>query len=179
MKYYYHKQQFRLPGFNYASNNAYFITIMAAGRNHYFGEISDGEMHYSEIGEIALHQLNMAIEHKKNILIPDYVIMPNHVHIVVGLQNEVVEQKPVPIAKSPFIPGEIHALQKGSLAAFVNSFKGRVTRAAREKGYSDFGWQAKYNDRIIRDRPEYLRISKYIAENVSKWDSDSENTLQS
>ncbi len=164
-----------MPGFNYASNNAYFITIVTSGREHFFGKIADAEMIYSEIGQIALNEIVMAKEHKANVLIPDFVVMPNHVHLVVGLQNDVIHEKPAAIDKSILIPGEIHSLQKGSLPAFVNRYKGRVKRAAKEKGFVDFAWQAKFHDRIIRDKSEYVRISEYIANNVANWGDDSEN----
>ena len=165
-------KQYRLPGFNYASNDAYFVT---AGREHFFGKIANQEMIYSEIGKIAVNEILMAKEHKQNILIPDFIVMPNHVHIVLGLQNEVIHEKPEVIDKSLLIPGEIHSLQKGSLPAFGNRYKGRLTRAAKEQGIIDFAWQPKYHDRIIRDRSEYLRISEYLANNVANWDEDSEN----
>jgi putative transposase len=81
----YQKRQYRLPGFNYASNDAYFVTINTTDRVHFFGEIKEGKMLLSEMGEVVVNELEMASIHKKNILISDYVVMPDHVHIIVGL----------------------------------------------------------------------------------------------
>jgi putative transposase len=169
----YQKRQYRLPGFNYASNDAYFVTINTTDRVHFFGQIKEGKMLLSEMGEVVVNELEMANIHKKNILISDYVVMPDHVHIIAGLQNKDISKRPELIKKNPAISGEIHSLQKGSLPSFVNHFKGRVTREIREKIHADFGWQPKYHDRIIRDSIEYERIAKYIADNVAKWDGES------
>jgi REP element-mobilizing transposase RayT len=89
-------KQYRLPGYNYASNDAYFVIIMCTNRDCFLGSIENGKIEYSEIGEIVLNELNMAIEHKKNIVIPNYVIMPNHIHLIVELRNEEVTEKASP-----------------------------------------------------------------------------------
>ena len=56
-------------------------------------------MHLSEMGKVTVWELEMAIIHKKNIRIAHYVVMPNHVHIVVSLQNETLSQRPKFIEK--------------------------------------------------------------------------------
>ena len=43
----------RLKNWDYGWNAAYFITIVTKNRVHYFGEIKNGKMHLSEIGEMA------------------------------------------------------------------------------------------------------------------------------
>jgi hypothetical protein len=111
----YQKRQYRLPGFNYASNDAYFVTINTTDRVHFFGEIKEGKMLLSEMGEVVVNELEMASIHKKNILISDYVVMPDHVHIIVGLQNKDISKGSELIKKNPAISGEIHSLQKESL----------------------------------------------------------------
>ena len=42
----------RLQHWNYGNNAAYFITICAKNFEHFFGEISNGEMHLNNIGKI-------------------------------------------------------------------------------------------------------------------------------
>jgi len=173
------KKQYRLPGFNYASNEAYFVTIVCANRTSFFGEIRDGEMRYSEMGDYAENEIQMALKFKRNIQIPEYVIMPNHVHLIIVLQNEIIEDVPppsdLPLGDGLIRRGHISPLQKGSLSAFVNRFKGRVTRKCKENGFMDFGWQARFQDRIIRSEKEYNQVAEYIINNVRNWDEDSEN----
>ena len=43
----------RLTGFDYASDGAYFITIVTKNREHFFGEIVDNKMVLNELGKIA------------------------------------------------------------------------------------------------------------------------------
>jgi len=171
-------KQYRLQGYNYASNACYFVTIVCSNRDCFLGNIVNQEIEYSEIGNIALHQLESANLLKKNLVIPNYVIMPNHIHLIVELQNEEVSQKAppsiLPLGDGFERRGHISPLQKGSLGAFINHFKGRVTRKAKEIGYVDFGWQSRYNDRVIRNVKEYKAISEYIDENIFNWDKDSE-----
>jgi putative transposase len=50
MAYKKHKQ-YRLPGFDYSSKASYFITIVTKSREHFLGEIKEGEMFLSEIGK--------------------------------------------------------------------------------------------------------------------------------
>ena len=142
------------------------------------GDIKDGNISYSEIGKLVLNEIEMAIKLKKNILIPNYVIMPNHIHLIVELRNEKVSSKVspniLPLGDGFERRGHIAPLQKSSLPAFVNRLKGRVTRRAREIGYMDFGWQARFNDRIIRNDKEYRAIDAYINENMLNWNKDAE-----
>jgi putative transposase len=98
--------------------------------------------------------------------------------LIVELRNEEVTEKAspsiLPLGDGFERKGYISPLPKGSLGAFVNHFKGRITRRLKELGFVDFGWQPRYNDRIIRNVEEYNAISEYIDENISKWDEDSE-----
>jgi hypothetical protein len=43
----------RLQGYDYGSFGYYYVTICTQNREHYFGEIMNGEMQLSEIGKIA------------------------------------------------------------------------------------------------------------------------------
>ena len=173
------KKQYRLPGFNYASNDAYFVTIICADRTRFFGNIINQDIQYSPMGEIALKQIKMAMEMKKNIEITEYVVMLNHVHLIVILKNQEISKVPesshLPLGEGFVRSGRIHPLQKGSLGSFVNSYKGHVTRSCKAQNFIDFGWQNRFHDRIIRDEKEYQRIATYINENIQNWNDDSEN----
>ena len=81
MKFKYHKQ-YRLPEFDYSSNNGYFITIVTKDRQHFFGEIINKEMFITEIGlfvEDNFRKIEKEILHLK---IHEYVIMPNDIHFI-------------------------------------------------------------------------------------------------
>lgn len=65
------------------NGGTYFITICTKDREHFFGEIVDGEMVLSEIGNYATEQFRNATTHYPYAEIPLFTIMPNHVHAVV------------------------------------------------------------------------------------------------
>ena len=50
-----HRKSIRLQGFDYTSAGAYFVTIVAHGRECLFGEVVDGEMKLNRLGEIVHH----------------------------------------------------------------------------------------------------------------------------
>lgn len=70
----------RLEGYDYRQAGLYFITICTYNREHYFGEIVDSEMQLSNIGvltDVFWHEIK---NHKKNIELHQFVVMPNHIH---------------------------------------------------------------------------------------------------
>src|SRR5512145_109667 len=65
----------------------YFITICTGGREHYFGEIVNGEMILNDLG-IKLNELIAELPtHHPYTKIPVYQIMPNHVHLIVCIDD--------------------------------------------------------------------------------------------
>ncbi|MBQ7550928.1 MAG: hypothetical protein IJT04_05325, partial [Bacteroidales bacterium] len=61
----------------------YFVTICTHGKKHYFGEIWGGQMNLSEIGNYANNVIQIISTHNHYAEIPLYVIMPNHIHLIV------------------------------------------------------------------------------------------------
>ena len=60
----------------------YFITICTSGREHYFGEILNGEMVLNGLGMELNNTIAEIPTHHPYATIPIYQIMPNHVHLV-------------------------------------------------------------------------------------------------
>ncbi len=65
----------------------YFVTICTKNREHYFGEINNGVMNLSEIGKCLHEQIVKTPEMRAdmNMEIPLFVIMPDHVHLIVTI----------------------------------------------------------------------------------------------
>ena len=159
-------KQYRLPGFDYSSNNSYFITIVTKDRKNHFGEISNNEISFTEIGffaEALLKNANLKLEH---LTIDYYVIMPNHVHFIATIFRENNIYHVPENGLAPLVPK--------SISSFVNRFKGRLKRWCNENGFDYFDWQARFRDRIIRDEEEYFDISNDISNNVLNWETDPE-----
>jgi len=199
------KNKYRIPSaraawWDYSNSGRYFITICTAGREHYFGEIINGEMMLSKIGEFASSCWLDIPNHFSFVKLGESVIMPNHVHGIVIIDNNfpdavVVETlhatslpppppsppspPPPPSPPSPPSPPPPPKNEKmmsispkrGSLGSVIRSYKTAVTTNAHLIHYG-FGWQSRFHDHIIRDDDEYKRISNYIANNPDKWNED-------
>ncbi len=77
-----------MKGFDYSSEGAYYVTIVAQGRECLFGEIVDGEMRLNEYGEIVQKWWNEIPIHFPNVELGAFVIMPNHVHGIIYIIEE-------------------------------------------------------------------------------------------
>jgi putative transposase len=75
-----HRRSIRLKDYDYSSGGAYFITICVKNRECLFGEIIEGKMNLSEIGEIAHNNWLNIPEHFNNVILDEFVVMPNHIH---------------------------------------------------------------------------------------------------
>ena len=68
----------------------YFVTFCTKNHDLYFGDVVDGRMELSEIGKWAVKQIEQtAIIRQNDVEIPMFVVMPNHVHLIV-VYNRVV-----------------------------------------------------------------------------------------
>ena len=170
---------------------AYFITICTKGREHYFGEIEDGKILLSEIGDYSRQCIEQITQHNPYAEIPLYVIMPNHLHLIVFIVETVHAPSP---KNHPFKDNleTVHApslqpsrwkndnvdkemqfisKKKHRLAVTIGSLKSAITHFANQNAI-DFAWQPRFHDRIIRDQPEMNRIATYIENNVANWKDD-------
>ena len=75
----------RLQGYDYSQSGAYFVTICCHQRAQLFGHITDGTMHLSPAGQIALERWFAIPEHHAHVDLDAFVVMPNHIHGIVIL----------------------------------------------------------------------------------------------
>jgi hypothetical protein len=78
----------RLKGYDYSSEGLYFITICTKHRQHFFGEIDNGQMNMSEIGSVADMFIRKVPIHFSHALVTEHVVMPNHVHLILVLNDK-------------------------------------------------------------------------------------------
>lgn len=161
----------RLQDFDYSTDGAYFITICTANRAHYFGTIQNSVMQFNTCGAIATQCWQDIPKHFPAVHLDTYVIMPNHVHGILWIDNA------VPV-------GNCHgnSLQRNFCRRFqlipviISQFKSSVTRTIR-KQYADlpFAWQKSFHDHIIRSDDELNRVREYIHTNPANWVRDENN----
>ena len=65
----------------------YFVTICTKDRIHYFGEIADGKIHLTDIGEYLKTQIENVTSHYPYAKILLSTIMPNHIHLIVSVDG--------------------------------------------------------------------------------------------
>ena len=151
----------------------YFVTICTHNKKHYFGEIKNGTMILSEIGKFVERQLIRCDELCRDLYIPLYVVMPNHIHFIISINgdridtNQFEQRTPNPALRAnPSCRRHVPALSK-----YVSSLKGAVSKYAKSTG-AEFGWQPRYHDHLIRGHTDGNNIGEYIMNNVAKWQMD-------
>ena len=77
------RKNIRLHGYDYSIPANYFITIVIQDRKCLLGNISNGKMVLSEVGEMVRKTLKDVTDKFENSEIPHYVIMPNHIHLII------------------------------------------------------------------------------------------------
>ena len=196
-----HRRSIRLKNYDYTSLGAYYVTIVAYGRECLFGEILDKAMYLSKYGEIVQKWWDDIHVHFPNVEIGAFVIMPNHLHgiifIINGRRGEVVSPHNDPNQDNQefIIEGEnSHAmdetlkqvretlpLRTPSLGQIIAYFKYQSTKemnATNKTGAITRFWQRNYYEHIIRNEKELKQKTDYIVDNPSRWEDDAENPLK-
>ena len=166
------RKQNRLKNYVYSQNGTYFITICIKNRECLFGEIilpqsydnpvgaiSNRPPHVdlSENGIIVETAINMIPNFYKNVVVDRYVIMPNHVHLLISIKNgddNIQTHGRLVIAPT-------------TISVVVKELKSYVSK---QIGYSI--WQKSFHDHIIRDEKDYIQIANYIDNNPANWEKD-------
>jgi len=183
----------RLPQWDYRWTGAYFITICTHNREHYFGEIKNGQMQLSHIGVIADIMWYQIPHHSKNVELGAFVVMPNHVHGILILAdtndtNDTVETLHATSLPSTEPSTEPPTEQKNeqmakispkpnSVSTIIRSYKSAVTKHAHRLGF-DFQWQTRFHDHIIRNDESFHKITNYIISNPANWQDDKFNKAE-
>lgn len=121
----------------------------------------------------------------------EFVIMPDHVHGIIEInENDIIREnqsdKQHHIIQADGKESNNLMLKKGlhtsaggvtkqhnpmltqNLSRIIRWFKGKSAYYIR-KNRSDFFWQPRFYDHIIRDHEAYLRIANYMQQNPVRW----------
>ena len=158
------RKNIRLQGYDYSRAGCYFVTLCVKDGHEMLGKI------VTPVGAIS-NRPNTLVELTKHgytvekaireipicyqgVTVDNYVIMPNHMHMIITLRNG-------------YDSGGRLIIAPTKVSAIVQQYKRSVTK---QIGFSM--WQKSYHDHIIRDEDEYRRIWQYIDENPAKWTED-------
>ena len=150
----------RLKKFDYSSEGYYFVTICTQNRKNILSDIIVGEgfplPQLTTKGKIAEKYIIDVNKKYSCIKIEKYVIMPNHIHLILSIEND-GRGNP-----SPTISNVIGWL-KYNITKQINKTHNKV-------GENIF--QRSFHDHVIRDEDDYLKIWNYIDTNPQKWEDD-------
>lgn len=93
------RKSLRLKEYDYSLSGGYFITICTHHNEHVLGEIIDGVMNTSPIGEIIKECWLGLPDHFSRVTLDEYIIMPNHIHGILILAEPVGARKPRPYSR--------------------------------------------------------------------------------
>ena len=139
----------------------------------------DGKVRLSRAGQIAKEQWQKTARLRPNVLLDEWIVMPNHIHGIVVIED--MEARSA--AEVPHLPTETpqrgvstrsasRRWTPGSLGAIINQFKGACTKRIRAASLGEFAWQPRFYDHIIRNERSLRDIRQYIRDNPLKWESD-------
>lgn len=166
------RKQIRLPEFKYAAGT-YFVTVCTQDRKCLLSEIISRKMTGVNVGEglgppvevrltpygtIAQEQLLNLENRYATVTIQQYVIMPNHIHAIIQIQEHL--DKTGGASPSP------------TLIDVIRTFKSITARMCNKLYPIPQLFQRSFYDHVIRCETDYLEIARYIDENPAKWSQD-------
>ena len=167
----YLRKQNRLNGYDYSSSGYYYVTICIKNRLCYFGEIQSDIIILNQYGEHAQKCWLNIPSHFPNTKLDEFIIMPNHIHGIIIIENSDVVNK-------NFCSLQDQSWQKNlshSLSSIIRGFKIGVTKYFRSEENYEFQWQKSFYDHIIHSDKSLHEIRKYIVNNPLKWALDEYN----
>lgn len=152
----------RLDKYDYSSPGAYFLTLCTIRREKLLckivgcGVLDAPRTELSAYGCVAERIITQMSGYYPDISIDKFVIMPNHIHLIVRITSDLggLSRTPAPTVNA-------------AIPRFISTFK-RFTN-------KEFGrniWQKSYHDHIIRNDTDYLKIANYIETNPVRWLDD-------
>ena len=147
----------RLQWYDYSSAGMYFLTACTLERKPLLWDnvgATTGrpqEIALSKYGEIVEGAILCIPQIYPSVFLENYVIMPNHIHLLISIRQEE--------GGRPMVAPTISRI--------VKQLKGVVSKAV---GFPV--WQKSYYDHVIRNEQDYEEHMRYIEENPLKWELD-------
>lgn len=152
----------RLKNYDYSQNGLYFITICIQDKKHILSKIIVGDgspvPQLTVYGQVVKKYIERLPEKFSGVRAEKYVIMPNHIHILVEIYN------------APFGTGD----PSPTIGSVIGWFKYQTTKQINSLRNTpgECVWQRSFHDHIIRNLQDYEEIWQYIDENPLKWELD-------
>jgi REP element-mobilizing transposase RayT len=164
------RKTIRLKEYNYSLPGVYFVTICVQGHECILGNILNEAMQLSSQGNIAETCWQQIPEHFPNAALDAFIVMPNHIHGIIIIQElddklsrrgEVTSPLPMPTL------GKVVAYYKYQSTKQMNAITGNIGAKI---------WQRNYYEHIIRNSKELDNIRRYILGNPAMWGLDDDDS---
>ena len=149
----------RLNHYDYSTAGAYFITICTHSRRCLLSRIvgrglAPAKIQYTAYGQIAQEQLLLLEQRYPSLIIDQYVIMPNHIHAILLLEETAGDS------------------QRPTVMDIVCAYKSLTTRQCKKVQPIDKLFQTSFYEHVIRGCEDYKEIAQYIVNNPKQWELD-------
>ncbi len=153
------RRPLRLPEYDYAANGAYFVTVCVANRTPMLGTLvgagpRPARVELSPFGQIVEDVWNDLPNHTTGVALGPFVIMPDHIHAIIMLDDGRAGLGPAPTALS-----EVVRQLKSFSSRKINQLRGTPGRPV---------WQRSYYEHVIRNEDDWLECAAYIQQNPMK-----------
>jgi len=166
------------------------VTMCTYNRIEHFGKIVKEHMQLNNAGQMINSVLNEISKHYYGIFLDQYIVMPNHIHMIIIIINSVgTNPRVCPLitrvyskqlnngqAQWPVPTGKL------SLSNIIKRVKSLTTKkyidGVKNNGWVSFNkhlWQRSFYDHIIRNEISLHKIRAYIINNPLTWQFDIEN----
>jgi putative transposase len=162
------RRSIRIPGHDYSRPGIYFVTICSHKKGCLFGEVRECHVHLTPLGRLVRSRWMKIPHHYSHVSIDTYVVMPNHLHGILAIQN---------VGRGTIYRAPTEGFGKpawGSIPTIIRVFKAAVTRQWRNvcKDPNFTVWQRNYYEHIVQDDRDWNWIRQYIADNPLRWELD-------
>jgi len=189
------RRSIRLKGWDYASPGWYFVTICVQNRECMFGHIANNKIFLTDAGRM-IEKIWLNIHEKYlGIALDEFVIMPNHIHGIVGLyvgagpcacpsasMDAINHQGRGRASARRTAYGSPRTENRLSLPDLIRQFKTmtakRYSEGVIQCNWPEFHkrlWQRNYYEHIIRSDKELDQTRQYVRDNPAAWPLDDEN----
>ena len=124
----------RKLGFDYSTEAIYFLTICCKNRIHHFGRIENKKMILNEYGEITNQQIQWLKQQYPYFILHNYIIMPNHVHILCEISNNQSR------TDSSRAVQKVPTTKIKSISELMGAFKTTSSKKIHLAGKNSFQW---------------------------------------
>lgn len=174
------RKQIRLKKYDYSDAGWYYVTVCTQNRECLFGNIINNKIILNEFGNVIQQCWENIPNYFNNVELDEFQIMPNHVHGIIIIRNNVVGARSSrPMYSRPIPPslGQIIGYFKYQSTKHINNLmEGSEDPTPTKKQYKFKQiFQRSFYDHIIRNEFDLNRIRQYIRDNPSNWNNDRNN----